>query len=60
MLGNRGSLQVIKQFTDRVLEDDIRKVDIDIFKSGKTNTILNRYTATAVTKTNFDIIPPNI
>lgn len=51
MLGNRGSLQVIKQFTDRVLEDDIRKVDIDIFKSGKTNTILNRYTATAITKT---------
>lgn len=51
MLGNRGSLQVLKQFTNKVVEDDLKKVDIDIFKSGKTNTILNRYTATAITKT---------
>lgn len=48
MLGRRGAIEVLKDFTKGHVEK-IKKVDIDIFKSGKTKNMITKYIYTPVT-----------
>lgn len=53
MLGRRGALEVLNTFTEDHVES-IKKVDIDIFKSGRTKNMISRYSYTVISKTFMD------
>lgn len=55
MLGRQGSLSILNRFTERHIKD-IKKVDIDIFKSGKTKNMVRNYKA--VPGTNLSMLFP--